>query len=336
MANGEMCFTMLGRRGVGKTSMLAAMYDTVQRELEDTPLEFGRDNKTAAILHEALVQLKQPLEDPNTSLLPEGVGIPGTKADMREFSFTLGPPGEEASVHVKFYDFPGQWLHADGDQTGAQKVEQIVKTASAILVPVDAAPLMERKGEYNDRVNAPAIIKTWISNGFRDLEEPRLVILAPIRCESYLRTPEDASRLADRVKTVYKPLLKSLATEALRDKVAVVITPVQTLGCVVFSHFDSKDGMCVPRFRKTVPGARYRPKDCEQPMRYLLSFFIARYLASQEWGPLLEWLRVALQAVFGRWDEEMIEAGKHFARKIKRNRHGFGILQGKDLLLPLE
>ena len=42
MANGEMCFTMLGPRGVGKTSMLVSMYDTIQDELAGTELQLGQ------------------------------------------------------------------------------------------------------------------------------------------------------------------------------------------------------------------------------------------------------------------------------------------------------
>jgi hypothetical protein len=329
MANAEMCFTMLGPRGVGKTSMLVSMYDTIQDELAGAELQLGEDDRTGAILMERLGDLKRAVDETVCSVDEDG-GISGD-AELREFFFTLGRTGKSPTMTIKFFDFPGGWLHANGNADGLRKVGDICKRATAILIPVDAAPLMEKQGEHNDRVNRPKQICDLIKNAFQDLEEPRLVILAPIRCEKYVQKADDACRLLETVTESYGRLLKFLATPSLRDKVAVVVTPVQTCGCLVFSRFEGGDGGLKLRFRKTVPGAKYHPADCEQPMRYLLKFFVNLHRKRQEWG-IFEVFRKALEAVFGEWDPEMIEAGKQFARGLKRDGNGFKILQGEELI----
>ena len=67
-------------------------------------------------------------------------------------------------------------------------------------------------------------------------------------------------------------------------------------------------------------------------MPYLLKFFINLYFQRQKWPWILSRFE-ALEAVFGTWDPEMIEAGKQFARGLKRDNNGFKILQGEELIV---
>jgi hypothetical protein len=75
--------------------------------------------------------------------------------------------------------------------------------------------------------------------------------------------------------------LTSTALDGINPKpyVAVAITPIQTVGSVVFSHFD-RDEFGRPHhvWRKTSPDAPFAPVDCDQPLRYLMGFLIKQHL----------------------------------------------------------
>jgi hypothetical protein len=59
----------------------------------------------------------------------------------------------------------------------------------------------------------------------------------------------------------------------------VAITPIQTVGSVVFSHFDKDEfGRPVHVWNKISPDAPFAPVDCDQPLRYLMGFLIKQHL----------------------------------------------------------
>jgi hypothetical protein len=60
----------------------------------------------------------------------------------------------------------------------------------------------------------------------------------------------------------------------LRDKVACVVTPVQTVGTVVFSRIEQRNNNPHFHFRKISHDAEYQPKDSDQPLLYILSFIL--------------------------------------------------------------
>ena len=59
----ELKITMLGSRGVGKTSLLTAMYDQFANNIGKTDLLLTPDEESSAILQERLIELKSLLDD---------------------------------------------------------------------------------------------------------------------------------------------------------------------------------------------------------------------------------------------------------------------------------
>jgi hypothetical protein len=315
---------MLGPRAVGKTSLLAAMYQEFQTSTEEAALQLSLDGETAAVLQERLIDLK--------NLVRGGTGVPMTSGELgleslrrQGFLFRLGDPGSRPKVELRFKDFPGGFMSSQADAQQREFVQHLVFQSTALVVPVDAPALMEANGQYHEMANRPMEVTEFIKLGFENLQEPRLVILAPTKCEKYMKDPELANLLLTRIKDEYRELFTFLASDRLKNNVAVAITPVQTVGEMVFARVEHTDKG--PKFvYKPLPRARYSPKDSEQPLRYLLSFLLNLHVRKSSWGSFN-----FLRDLFGM-DRSMKNAAQVFARGLKTN-DGFAIIQGQQLLM---
>lgn len=314
---------MLGPRAVGKTSLLTAMYQEFQTNLNSSHLKLGVDNETAAILQERLIDLK--------NLVRGGSGVPQTSGEVgldglrkRSFLFRLGKAGQAPSMELRFKDYPGGFLSSQANAEERGFVQHLVFQSAATLIPIDAAALMESNGQWNEWANRPMEVTEFIKTGFENLQSPRLVILAPTKCERYMQEEDGPERLLDRVKEEYDELLSFLASDSLRDKVAVAVTPVQTVGELAIARVDVENR--TPRFTfRPTRRARYAPADCEQPLRYLLSFLLRMHIEHRRWGAfdfLRSWFNL---------DTHLRQAALEFASGLKTS-NGFALLQGRQLV----
>jgi hypothetical protein len=185
------------------------------------------------------------------------------------FKFDLGKKGAKPSLRLIFQDLPGGYL-----QQNPVFIRQALTNCIAVIIAVDAAALMEDKGKWHEMINKPKQITNFFQKTYVDLPEPRLIILVPVRCEKYLQNEQDANNLLHRIKDKYKDLLELFSSENLRDKVACVVTPVQTVGTVVFSRIEQRNNNPHFHFRKISHDAEYQPKDSDQPLLYILSFIL--------------------------------------------------------------
>ena len=108
----------------------------------------------------------------------------------------------------------------------------------------------------------------------------------------------------------YRTWFDHLACDRLKEHTAVAITPIQTLGNVLFQYAEP-DGANPPVFvfGKKDPRAGYEPKDADQLLRYLLSFFFEKYRREAS-----IWTRTL--ALF--WGSEFLDAAEKFGRDKKR------------------
>jgi len=131
----------------------------------------------------------------------------------------------------------------------------------------------------------------------------------------------------------YRDLLKFLKSEQLINQVAVVVTPVQTIGNVVFAYHktDSND---FTRFYyyKTPIHAPYAPQYGDQPLRYVLRFLINVYLERKQ--QILEEGRKNLEnleEILGVEQDEVKAIEKKLnqaQRKIKQREEMWGLFKG--------
>lgn len=311
----ELKIAMLGHRGVGKTSLLTAMYEQFDSTIGSVGLQLTPDPESSALLGERLGELKALLDDFEAT-----AGLEGTE-NPQSFHFELGKLGARPSLKLTFQDFPGGYLNAK-EKDHQEFIRKIIDECVVILIAIDAPALMAEKGKWNDLINRPKQICDFFARSYTaELKEPRLVILAPVRCEEYMLHGKE-TELLQSVKDKYAKLLNLLNSEALRDKVACVVTPVQTVGTVVFYAVEENKGRPRFFFRKLSHDSEYAPKDCDQPLRYLLSFLLKLHY-DKRWGwlnPIRRWLG---------WDEYLKEA-VHQASKDCKSTRGFAVLQGKD------
>lgn len=320
----ELKITMLGSTGVGKTSLLTAMYEQFANNIGKTDLQLTPDDESSAILQERLIELKSLLDDFEAR---GGVrGDAGEPENLRSFVFGLGRRGKPPSLQLRFRDYPGGYHLPKATPNERQFIKDLLEECVAVLIAIDAPALMELKGKWNELMNRPQQITDIFKTAYQDLDSPRLVIFAPVRCEKYMQTEKSTLELIKRIKEEYKSLLDLFASEELRSNIVAVITPVQTVGSVVFSRIETKDGFPHFRFRKIEYDARYNPKDSEQPLRYLLRFLLKLHLINhRNWG-FFNFIR----DVF-KMDDHLVNAIRELSVGCK-STGGFVVLQGDSWL----
>lgn len=323
----ELQITMLGPSGVGKTTLLTAMYEQFESSVANTDLQLTPDEDSSAILQDTLIDLKSLLD----SFEARG-GIQGTEAgggpdSLRSFTFGLGKKGKKPSLTLRFRDYPGGYHGAKSTRDEKDFLRKLIVNSHVILIAIDAPSLMEQNGKYHERVNRPQQIKDLFKDAYSsmDVSEPKMVIFAPVKCEKYLKKKQK-NDLEEALKLGYSTLLEFFRSENLSPWIVSVLTPVETVGSVVLSRIESDDkGNPHFYFRKTRHDAKYDPKDSEQPLRYLLRFLLKVHLDSRNWGKfnfIRGWLGV---------DKHLQKAVDEFARGCKTS-DGFTILQGESWL----
>lgn len=324
----ELKVTMLGPRGVGKTSLLTAMYEQFSTNIGKTDLQLTPDEESSAILQERLIALKSLLDDFEAR---GGVkNTAGEPTDLRSFVFGLGRRGKPPSLQLNFRDYPGEYHLAQATPDQRQFIKDLLEECVAVLIAIDAPALMELRGKWHELINRPQQITDIFRTAYQDLDSPRLVIFAPVRCEKYMQTQRSSLELVQRIKEEYRGLFDLLGSGTLLPNVVAVITPVQTVGSVVFSRIETKeeDGKPHPhfRFRKIGHDARYSPKDSEQPLRYLLRFLLKLHLTNnRNWG-VFNFIRDAF-----RMDDHLVNAIRELSMGCK-STVGFVVLQGDSWL----
>jgi GTPase SAR1 family protein len=309
---------MFGPRRVGKTSLLTSMYYEYDREINKTSIQLTPDFDTVSILGERLGELKALNDDFNEGEL----GI-NTTGDPKHFIFNIGRLGETPKLKLTLWDCPGFYLvdKKDPEKKGKKFIEEHLTKSVAVLIAVDAPALMEAKGKFHFDRNQPLAVKAWFQNIYGSLNTNRLVIIAPIKCESYMKDEQSAKKLLGRIKEEYQGLLQLFKSESLEKKVAVVVTPVQTVGNLFFSSIQENNDSYKFIFKKPDIDADYAPKDNEQPLKYLLRFLLKNYLKNRKFGWIAD--------TFGQ-DDFLYQAVYELAKDCKTN-NGFEIIQGKDL-----
>ncbi len=324
----ELKITMLGSTGVGKTTLLTAMYEQFANNVSGIDLQLTPEEESSAILQERLIELKSLLG----SFEARG-GIEGTSgepSDLRSFMFDLGRKGKPPSLRLNFRDYPGGYLLSKATTEQRQFVKGLMNECVAVLIAIDAPALMEAKGRWNEMINRPQQIIDLFCSTYQDLGSPRLIIFAPVKCEKYMQSEQSSLELTQRIREEYKRLFELFNSGALRSNIVSVITPVQTVGSVLFSRIEIKDGVPHFMFRKIGHDAKYCPKDSEQPLRYLLRFLLKLHLTNnRNW----EWLSFDLNFLrdIFNLDDAFINAIKELSKGCKSDG-GFTVLQGNSLL----
>lgn len=263
---------MLGASGVGKTSLLTAMYKSFAHTISKTNLQFKPTPETFARLEDRLLELKGLSDD------FEALAALQTTDKEFDFIFDLAKKGKEGEYSLIFTDYPGSYL---GNK---EFMKNLLSESDVVLIAIDSPALMERNARWNENTNSTKRIINLFENFYTNLKSPKLVLFVPLRCETYLQDNKSARNLIKSVKEKYCDLLGLFASPALSPWVASAITPVQTVGNVILKSVSEKDGRPIYHFSKISFDAEYSPKNSELPLSCILRFMLKRELDCRNWN----------------------------------------------------
>ena len=300
--------TMLGARGVGKTSLMAALYHCSNTILSATKLNFSLGLDTKKRLDSRLQGLRE-LSDSNC-FKADGGG--DSTADYSLYTFNLSSRNsDKSSIQFTFQDYPG------GDHNKkTENVKNYLTECTAVLIAIDSSAMMEEKGRWHESINRPQQILELFKETYQDLQFPKLVIFAPVKCETYMRDKKSIDNLYSTTEAKYKELIEFLQSPSLSDKVDFAIAPVQTVGSVIFSYIKEIEGEPQFFYRKRNSSDDYQPHGGEEVLRSLLKFILQYHVAQNSWIFGFQWI----QNMFNK-DREFKEAIEKLALSSKTDRY---------------
>ncbi len=334
-----MKITMLGARGVGKTSVLTSMYNNMNSAINDTRLHIVADRGTDAILQKKTDDLKKMFFSGNGVNDEVQSGIAGDST-VSTFEFDFGMNTEKINMGLEIKDYPGEYVRLE-----PETVKQYIEESNAVIVAIDTPHLMECDGKYNEGKNYTAVITKFFKETLNSESSEKLIMLVPLKCEKYYHDG-DIDSVKEKVKETYSELLKFLKdkdnSNGLNGKFACVITPILTVGEIVFDGFFENNGVIeefemngvnLPKkvnYKYLKAGAEYTPQYCEQPLYYLLSFVSKQYLKIKDGKESSGWLGKLKKymAVTPKINEMLIEIQKFSYKKLD-NMDGFETYCGR-------
>lgn len=303
----EFDIALLGPSRVGKTSLLATMYDQLVSNT-DGHIQVTPDDDTLETLTEAKRKLSQVTSLPGFTMVPEIMG--GDKAiSPRIFNVKF-----KNNPRIKFtcWDVAGGIVTNPKLKDMKARYVQILKKANVIINVLDGTVLMVGGEELSDQYNGHLQIRNMLSQAVND-DQKHCVIFVITKCEKWLREGKVAS-LKEQFEKYHAPVLNLLVKN---DKVkCIALIPVQTLGCVEYSHTkkvtieeegEQKESDAFVFVKKGKSG--FQPKNVDQPLRCAVWFLMEHVHTRGFWGTIADWLdgfKPELKSFYNSFDQKQL------------------------------
>ena len=275
---------MIGPDGVGKTTLLATMYH--QFDQQQSGFELAASKDTDADLKEAYLKLSKILTQP--TFTPTGPLLRGT-AGIVERKFEILFQGK-TELNLVFYDIAGGLIHAnmDSNHHDFQEFKNKLEESIVLIIVIDGSILVE--GDellFNQRNNPQQIYKLLVPL-LQNEKQDHLLLFVITKCEAWLKNAKRKNLLETAFEKRYKVILNLLAQ---KNNVAGVLIPVKTLGCVEFTHIDSRSKNKKLIFVRK-PNLKFQPQNTDQALRYALAFALLQHDKHRnKWNRLMRWIR---------------------------------------------
>ncbi len=271
---------LVGPRGVGKTSLVAALIDSGKEMLSGLPVTLEANKRSEQRIDRFNNKLR-------SSLLVEDFVAPQLQPtetlDSLEFDLTVDRD-DTIGVGFDILDFPGGWLDAGEKPPLFEDFLRHVRQSPILLVPIDATYLIESRGAVaNGRAvkgdlhealqiaQVGRIVRQWaidrnVVNTDVKAKEPAVLVLVPVKCETYFADnggqQDKSATLYDDTIRYYGEMIRAARAETPNTRLDVYYCPVDTIGAVelksgTWSFSDSG----IPQFKATFkkrPGQELR------------------------------------------------------------------------------
>lgn len=313
-------FCFVGPRGVGKTSLLASMYQQLKTKrvknfFINLMTEEGKFTQSA--LDEAHLSMLEMIDETEMHAIVEELGIGGS-ADRNDFEFTGRYTIPNAGVfqlkdnveflfRFRFTDMPGKWYN-EGDEHNSEAC-QILSESLVSFLAVDTPALMEGPAT-NKRNNKQDLIENWYNTSITKLADNKhSVIIVLSRCEAFWDRNEE---MLEKLNESYGSLITSLKERGIK----VFVTWVQTLGGIQFDHYEKR----VAKFIRT---GNYVPENCATPLQLALSHGLSHAASTiqatvNDEGIIAFILRIL---GFNNANQLALKAAESLAKELENNLH---------------
>ena len=279
----EIQVMMLGARRVGKTSMLASMYNSFSTVVAGTNLAMSK--KGGKAIDDSLEHMKALFRKSN---IMENDVVPGVSdfsqtQGFDKIDFLLSIAGKKDKPRViRFVDCSGEWIN---NRTKEDEVGEEIEKSEVVIIAIDTVLMMEEEGKYN-RLNAVQSVTEFIINNMNPdamINSKKMVLFVPMKCEKYYHQNNEVGsafyqkrmqEINDRIKKEYAQLLNFLTSPNNKKYFTVGILPVITLGGIEFDEFTSDANDILTeniQYRYCKP-LEFAPLFCDRPLIYSLLF----------------------------------------------------------------
>ncbi|MGK8252063.1 hypothetical protein [Moraxella lacunata] len=257
MTTSTYTISMLGPSRVGKTSIIASVFNTAEQELlAGKPFTLNSDNHkpTQKKLATHARELRSSIQagDFNSG------AVAGTQEPFT-FKFELSSVKDsDVKLGFEILDFPGGWIDTinrpdSADSQWATCRETIMKS-SVIIIPVEAGVIMNAKTqeqlravEYNLQTeDIKEIIKDWAKtrqNRYPNI--PSTIIFAPVKGETYFKdnvnkhNKDRSTELYNLTQQYYKEIIETAQREFGDNRnLSIIYTAIDTIGSVTITYGD--------------------------------------------------------------------------------------------------
>lgn len=312
---------MLGQRRTGKSSVLSSMITSMEKICADTGFRFTADDDTKIFMRTKLSQLQNIFlahrEDAEFTTM-EGYREDTKYGEQTDADITYrflleqvrSKKKKARTFVIEFVDIRGESMTEDFSAKNGSSVNERIMKSGILMIAIDAPAMMEGRltdgvSDYHKRVNLPEDICSHITAADTEMRsqlkeeehlEPRLVLFVPLKCEKYYYEHR-MEELNERIRKGYEDLFTFFEAHS---EYTVAITPILTLGDVVFDHYKTHtvklpngaerevpisfgDSGSVsmrtvpkyPMFRFRIENPKFSPQYCEQPLVYVLAYITA-------------------------------------------------------------
>jgi len=323
---------MIGPSGVGKTSLLATMYKTLQNGTKGRFLFEPISQGAFDSLHEKYISLQGMLNKPAcTRVVNTDKGTMGVQEYPFGLDYVAADGAKTKIALVNFFDTPGAMT-----STMDAALQQKIRESHIIINAIDAGVMMKADNLNAEKYNGYSEVKRLLDHHAFSGGGNKLVVFTLIKAETWITkrskqkgASSDASDLIDQFRNHCRALINSFPPSAPR---LAVLCPVETLGCVEFSMVSRDEDNEQLVHYKRMAQRDFSPRHVQLPLYFALRFVLSEWCKNQGFFERL------FGKIFGVYSEVVTALGEMDSGVIETANHSpvKPLMYGNQALLEVK